>query len=291
MGYDFHLAQDGPRLIEINSNAGGAFLNAALARAHRASCEPVAPLFAPPNGLPHLDDVFLAMFRVEWRAQRGDMPGHSVVIADDAPETQYLAPEFQMARALFAAHGLVAVVADPRTLQWRDGALWHPTLPAGMPVDLVYNRLTDFYLQDIGHGDLLGLLAGALWGLTTVVIRATGLTRISAEKLLFYQVAFTGVALRVVSLAMGEVWTWDWGPFAWLSVAVQTCVGAFARYLAWMWMLGHYPSTKISAFVFLTPLFALLFGSLMLGEAVTATLLLSMALVAGGIVLVNRRPG
>lgn len=142
-----------------------------------------------------------------------------------------------------------------------------------------------------GYGDLLGLLAGALWGLTTVAIRATGLTRISPEKLLFYQVAFTGVALSAVSLAMGEVWTWAWSPFAWLSVAVQTGVGAFASYLAWMWMLGHYPATKISVFVFLTPLFALLFGSLMLGEAVTATLLMSMALVAGGIVLVNRKPG
>ncbi|MEN9888960.1 MAG: hypothetical protein RL559_997 [Pseudomonadota bacterium] len=142
-----------------------------------------------------------------------------------------------------------------------------------------------------GHGDLLGLLAGALWGLTTVSIRATGLTRISPEKLLFYQVAFTGVALSAVSWALGEVWTWAWSPFAWLSVAVQTGVGAFASYLAWMWMLGHYPATKISAFVFLTPLFALLFGNLMLGEAVTPTLLMSMALVAGGIVLVNRKPG
>ena len=53
------------------------------------------------------------------------------------------------------------------------------------------------------------------------------------------------------------------------SVALQTVVGAFASYLAWMWMLGHYPATKISAFVFLTPLFALLFGMLWLGEAVT----------------------
>jgi drug/metabolite transporter (DMT)-like permease len=73
------------------------------------------------------------------------------------------------------------------------------------------------------------------------------------------------------------------------SVALQTAVGAFASYLAWMWMLGHYPATKISTFVFLTPLFALLFGTLWLGEAVTLTLVLSLALVAVGIVLVNRK--
>ena len=82
-----------------------------------------------------------------------------------------------------------------------------------------------------------------------------------------------------------------WSPLAWGSMLAQTVVGAFASYLAWMWMLGRYPATEISVFVFLTPLFALLFGTLMLGEQVTPTLLGALALVALGIVLVNRRPG
>ena len=138
-------------------------------------------------------------------------------------------------------------------------------------------------------GDLMGLAAGALWGLTTVAIRAYNLTRISAEKLLFYQLAISTVVLMGVSHGMGEPWDGPWSSFAIGSVAVQTVVGAFASYLAWMWMLGHYPATKISAFVFLTPLFALLFGMLWLGEAVTLTLALSLGLVAVGIVLVNRK--
>jgi drug/metabolite transporter (DMT)-like permease len=138
-------------------------------------------------------------------------------------------------------------------------------------------------------GDLMGLAAGALWGLTTVAIRAYNLTRISAEKLLFYQLAISTVVLVGISHGMGEPWGGSWSGFAIGSVALQTVVGAFASYLAWMWMLGHYPATKISAFVFLTPLFALLFGMLWLGEAVTLTLVLSLALVAVGIVLVNRR--
>jgi drug/metabolite transporter (DMT)-like permease len=138
-------------------------------------------------------------------------------------------------------------------------------------------------------GDLMGLAAGALWGLTTVAIRACNLTRISAEKLLFYQLAISTVVLVGVSHGMGEPWEVSWSRFAIGSVVVQTVVGAFASYLAWMWMLGHYPATKISAFVFLTPLFALLFGMLWLGEAVTLTLALSLALVAVGIVLVNRK--
>lgn len=138
-------------------------------------------------------------------------------------------------------------------------------------------------------GDLMGLAAGALWGLTTVAIRAANLTRLAAEKLLFYQLAVSTVVLLLLSHLLGESWTGTWSNFAMGSVAVQTVVGAFASYLAWMWMLGHYPATKISAFVFLTPLFALLFGMLWLGESVTLTLTLSLALVAAGIVLVNKR--
>jgi drug/metabolite transporter (DMT)-like permease len=141
------------------------------------------------------------------------------------------------------------------------------------------------------RGDLMGLLAGAFWGLTTVSIRATHLTRISPEKLLFYQIAFAAVSLPLVSLALGEVWAFTWSTRAWTIMGIQACVGAFASYLVWMWMLGRYPATKISVFVFLTPLFALLFGSLMLGETVTPTLMAALGLVALGIVLVNRRPG
>ncbi len=139
------------------------------------------------------------------------------------------------------------------------------------------------------RGDLMGLAAGALWGLTTVAIRAANLTRLAAEKLLFYQLAVSTVVLLLLSNGMGEPWDGHWSGFAIGSVAVQTVIGAFASYLAWMWMLGHYPATKISAFVFLTPLFALLFGMLWLGEAVTLTLILSLTLVAVGIVLVNRK--
>jgi drug/metabolite transporter (DMT)-like permease len=135
----------------------------------------------------------------------------------------------------------------------------------------------------------MGLAAGALWGLTTVAIRAANLTRLAPEKLLFYQLAVSTVVLVLLSHLLGEPWGGTWSHFAIGSVAVQTVVGAFASYLAWMWMLGRYPATKISAFVFLTPLFALLFGMLWLGEAVTLTLALSLALVAVGIVLVNKR--
>ncbi|MDP2033529.1 MAG: hypothetical protein Q8K29_08985 [Polaromonas sp.] len=150
MGYDFHLGDDGPRLIEINTNAGGALLNAALARAHRDCCEPMQGLMDASSDLTHINQAFVDMFRGEWQAQRGEQPLRSVLITDDAPQAQYLAPEFALARQLLLAHGISAAVGDARELLWKDGALWHPALP-GVAVDLVYNRLTDFSLSDPSH--------------------------------------------------------------------------------------------------------------------------------------------
>ena len=139
------------------------------------------------------------------------------------------------------------------------------------------------------RGDLLALSAGMWWGLTTVVIRASSLAKVSAEKLLFYQLAVSAVIFPMLSLALGEAWVWHFSPFAITSMLLQTVIGAFVSYLAWMWMLGRYPATKISVFVFLTPLFALLFGALWLKESVTPGLLAALGAVAVGIVLVNRK--
>ncbi len=139
-------------------------------------------------------------------------------------------------------------------------------------------------------GDLLAISAGMFWGLTTIVIRSSRLARVSPEKLLFYQVLVSTAALPFLSLVLGEQWVWRFSAFASFSLLLQTVAGAFASYLAWMWMLSRYPATKISSFVFLTPVFALFFGAIWLNEPVTANLLAALALVAGGIVLVNRRP-
>ena len=140
------------------------------------------------------------------------------------------------------------------------------------------------------RGDLLGLYAGMMWGLTTVVIRTTGLTLISPEKLLFYQVAISTFTLGAFSAWRGESWAVaHYSSFAWGSVLIQGLVISFLSYLAWMWMLGRYPATKISVFVFLTPVFALLFGSLFLQESISSILLLALACVAVGIVIVNRK--
>ncbi len=138
-------------------------------------------------------------------------------------------------------------------------------------------------------GDALALAAGCFWGLTTLVIRASKLATASAEKTLFYQVGVTALVAPVVSLALGETWGLNYSAQAWGSLALQTVVGAFASYLAWMWMLRHYPATLLSSFTFLTPLFALILGVVVLHEPLTAQLGLALLGVAAGIVLVNRK--
>lgn len=157
MGYDFHIAPDGPKLIEINTNAGGAFINALIRRAQIACCEEVAAALADPQ----TDDFerrAFAMFAEEWRRQRGGGLPRRVAIVDDAPTSQYLYPEFMLARRLFEAHGVEALIVDPTDLVFDGSAL----SARGAPVDLVYNRLVDFDLSQPAHAALRNAyLAGA----------------------------------------------------------------------------------------------------------------------------------
>lgn len=138
-------------------------------------------------------------------------------------------------------------------------------------------------------GDAMGLAAGILWGLTTLTIRSTTLANASAEKTLFYQVGVTALVAPLLSLTLGETWSLNYSAQAWGSLGLQTVVGAFASYLTWMWLLRHYPATQMASFTFLTPVFALVFGVLLLGEHLTLQLALALVEVAVGIVLVNRR--
>ena len=151
LGYDFHLGADGPQIIEINTNAGGALLNAALARAQRACCAEIEPLFvAPGSDRVGKDEIFIEMFLAEWRAQRGAAPLRRIAIVDDEPPQQYLWPEFLLFKRMFESAGYEAVIADAAELDWRAGRLHHD----GKTVDLVYNRLTDFMLEQPAHAAL-----------------------------------------------------------------------------------------------------------------------------------------
>lgn len=144
MGYDFHLGSDGPKLIEINTNAGGALLNAYLLQAQRACCSDRRVADATPFDLNSLLDDFMLSFDCEWRRQGRSGSVRSVAIVDHSPQQQYLYPEFVLFQRLFASRGIEAVVAAPKDLVRRGQRLWCGDLA----LDLVYNRLTDFYFEE-----------------------------------------------------------------------------------------------------------------------------------------------
>ena len=96
------------------------------------------------------------MFVDEWRRQRGSGRPATIAIVDDAPEDQYLFPEFELAKALFEEHGFEAVIADAKELVLDGETL----LFRGRPVDLVYNRLVDFALEEPRHAALHAAYVG-----------------------------------------------------------------------------------------------------------------------------------
>ncbi len=144
LGLDFHLGANGPRLIEINTNPGGALLNAVLGQAHRA-CMP--ELTVPATDAGQVEEAVLEAMLTEWRLQRGSAPLGFVAIVDESPRQQYLYPEFVLFRELFRRHGCRAEICGPEELVHKQNRL----RLGENQVDLVYNRLTDFALQQSAH--------------------------------------------------------------------------------------------------------------------------------------------
>jgi hypothetical protein len=125
-------------------------LNAVLGRAQRACCEDVASLESGPVAADELERHFVETFEAEWRAAgRAGRPAR-IAIVDQDPETQFLYPEFLLFAHLFRRSGIDAVVLSPHELEFRDGVL----RDAQGPIDLVYNRLTDFSLEAAAHAGL-----------------------------------------------------------------------------------------------------------------------------------------
>lgn len=149
MGYDFHLDADGPKLIEINTNAGGAFLNSLLLRAQRACCLEVEHS-VDVGSAEDFGHLTVGMFRQEWWRQRSDRELQRVAIVDDKPPEQYLYPEFLLARQMLLKAGIDAVIIDAGELDYDGERL----LAGDRPVDLVYNRLVDFAFARSEHSVL-----------------------------------------------------------------------------------------------------------------------------------------
>ncbi len=142
-GYDFHLSETGPQLIEINTNAGGALIVAQVLRAQSGCCANEMQA-APSCQAQHVEDAIIDSLLNDFAMVRGPRTLELIAIVDTNPSEQYLYPEFQRFAELIRARGIAADICAPDELTATpDGLLLH-----GKRVDLIYNRLTDFYLSD-----------------------------------------------------------------------------------------------------------------------------------------------
>jgi len=151
LGLDFHLGGELPQLIEINTNPGGFLLNVELARVLHGCCEDVEDWMDA--GLPALNELparLVEGYRRDWIAARGRAPLRNVAIVDDKVTEQFLYPEFLLYQQLFARAGIAARIVDAAALEYQRGEL----IADGAAVDLVINRVTDFYLAEPQHSAL-----------------------------------------------------------------------------------------------------------------------------------------
>ncbi len=136
-------------------------------------------------------------------------------------------------------------------------------------------------------GEAMVLGTAAIWGGLTVLVKASPrLQAIPPAKVLLYQLAGSAPLLLGAAWALGEAGG-RIGAIAWISLGYQTVVVAFASYLAWYWLISRYPAGRLSAFSFLTPIFGMAAGVVVLGEPASGGLLLALICVAAGLVLVN----
>lgn len=150
MGYDFHITPMGPKLIEINTNAGGAFVSKMLSgRAFENSncCD----VFSSSEELERsIDDMLFSMFIDEWKAARPGQPLKTVAILDEKPNEQYLYPDMLLCEQFLVDRGISAFVCSISDLRFKAGAVFYKN----KKIDLIYNRLTDFMLDEFENSKL-----------------------------------------------------------------------------------------------------------------------------------------
>jgi drug/metabolite transporter (DMT)-like permease len=152
---------------------------------------------------------------------------------------------------------------------------------------LVFADKLGAYKENMLTGDLLSLGAGVAWAATNILIKRSNLTTVPAEKLLLYQLAGAAVVgLLVMPFSGPPVRELALVPT--LALLFQSVYVVAFTYVLWFWMLGRYPASGLSSFAFLTPVFGVLCGGLLLGEPLSATVFAALALIAAGLVIVNR---
>jgi drug/metabolite transporter (DMT)-like permease len=137
-------------------------------------------------------------------------------------------------------------------------------------------------------GDLMMVGAALAWAATTLVIKASALNAAPPEKTLLYQLVISAPMSALGSLALGERMFDYPSALAVGSLAYQTVWVVSITFAIWFAMVVRYSASRLSAFTFLTPLFGVAAGHLVLGEPLTPAFLAAVVMVAAGLVLVNR---
>jgi drug/metabolite transporter (DMT)-like permease len=187
---------------------------------------------------------------------------------------------FLYAGPCFTVLGLHFFVPGER-MGWRQGA----------GVLLAFAGLILAFIDKAAGGSLLGdafgVLAALFWAATTVVIRATALAKVTATKVLLYQLVVSAAIMFPLSWLVGERGIGVLSaPTLW-AMAYQIVIVAFISYLAWFWLLTRYLAGRLLVFSFLTPLFGVGFGMVMMNDQPSLHFFAAAAMVVGGIVLVN----
>lgn len=186
---------------------------------------------------------------------------------------------------IFSALGLHLLLPSERLrrLQWLGIGLCFGGVTVAFGAGGEWARLDSRMLL----GDALGLCAGMAWGATTVAVRGSRLSEAPPALTLFYQLAVAFVLLLAFAAYSGALSPVRWTPVAIASVLLQGVVVSFFSYLAWFWLLRRYLASNMAVFSFMTPLFGVTFGVLVLYEPLTLNFVAGAVLVLLGISLVS----
>lgn len=186
---------------------------------------------------------------------------------------------------IFSALGLHLLLPSERlrSLQWVGIALCFGGVVMAFGVAGNWSELDSRMLL----GDLLGLCAGMAWGGCTIVVRSSRLSEAPPSLTLFYQLLIAFVLLLAYALAVVDLSQLRWTPVAIGSVLLQGVVVSFISYLTWFWLLRRYLASNLAVFSFMTPLFGVTFGVLVLDEPLSLDFIFGAMLVLAGITLVS----
>ncbi|HEK1688376.1 TPA: DMT family transporter [Pseudomonas putida] len=189
---------------------------------------------------------------------------------------------------VFTALGLHFMLPSERLrlLQWLGIALAFAGIALAFAGGLSLDQLDGRVLL----GDAMAVLAGLMWGATTVVVRASRLSEAPATLTLFYQLLVGFIGLLLMALFSGQIGAVSFTPLAVGSVLFQGVVVSFFSYLTWFWLLRQYLASNLAVFSFITPLFGVTFGVLLLDEPLSVNFVVGAVMVLGGVVLVSAEP-